>query len=67
LVTFASRKNAFDQVEQELLVELADDIAHALHGQSLQNELERQNDLLRKAQQIAKVGAWGTKTERFAR
>jgi PAS domain S-box-containing protein len=46
LATFASRPNAFDETEKNLLVELGDDIAHALHAQALQTELEQTNEEL---------------------
>jgi PAS domain S-box-containing protein len=43
LTVFASRPDFFDRTEQDLLVELGDDIAHALHRQSLQTELKQTN------------------------
>jgi PAS domain S-box-containing protein len=39
LAVFADRPQAFDESEQQLLSELGDDIAHALHAQQLQAEL----------------------------
>jgi PAS domain S-box-containing protein len=56
LAAFASRPNAFDQTEQELLEELGDDIGHALHAQTLQTELERTNDELNTVLEHAPVG-----------
>jgi PAS domain S-box-containing protein len=56
LATFASRPNAFDQAEQELLEELSDDIGHALHTQTLQTKLEQTNDELNTILEHAPVG-----------
>lgn len=50
LATFASRPNAFDQAEQELLEELGDDIAQALYAQTLQRELEQAETLFENTQ-----------------
>ena len=50
LAAFASRPNAFDQTEQRLLEELGDDIAHALHAQTLQTELKQAETLFQNAQ-----------------
>jgi len=47
LAIFASRTHAFDESEQQLLAELGDDIAHALHGQSIERDLQRTNDEFR--------------------
>ena len=58
LATFASRPNAFDQTEQKLLTELADDIGHALHSQHLQTELEQSRDFFREAERLGDIGAW---------
>jgi PAS domain S-box-containing protein len=46
LATFAARPNAFDDIERELLVELGENVAHALHARALQTELERTNEEL---------------------
>lgn len=46
LATFASRPSAFDETEQNLLSELGDDIAHALHAQTLQTEFKQTSDEL---------------------
>jgi PAS domain S-box-containing protein len=58
LVVSTEHAEAFDHSERSLLVELADDIAHALHAVHIQSELERRNDLFEKAEDIADVGAW---------
>jgi len=58
LVVYTDHAETFDQSERSVLVELADDIAHALHAVHIQSELERRNDLFKKAQDIADVGAW---------
>jgi len=56
LTAFASRPNAFDQTEGDLLAELADDTAHALHRQSLQADLEQTNAELRCIMRQVPVG-----------
>ncbi|MFB6297452.1 MAG: PAS domain S-box protein [Salinirussus sp.] len=58
LVVYVGETDAFDEAERSLLVELGDDIAHALDSVRTRAELERRNDLFRKAQDIADVGAW---------
>ena len=56
LVTFASRPDAFDQTEQDLLVELGDDIAYALHNQYLQAEIEQANAELNTVMRQVPIG-----------
>jgi PAS domain S-box-containing protein len=41
LAIFASRPHAFGESEQRVLTELGNDIAHALHNQAVEAELER--------------------------
>ncbi|MBV0923011.1 PAS domain S-box protein [Halomicroarcula limicola] len=41
LVVYADRPRAFDETEAQLLTELGDDIAHALHAQRVRTDLER--------------------------
>jgi len=43
LVVYADRVNLFDDEEQALLAELADDIAHAIHSREIRRELEVRN------------------------
>ncbi len=50
LATFASRPNAFDETEQNLLVELGDDIAHALHAQTLRKKYNQRQQELRRTE-----------------
>jgi PAS domain S-box-containing protein len=42
LAVFSDRSHAFDDSEQELLEELGDDIAHAIHAQEVQNQLREE-------------------------
>jgi len=56
LVAFAARPDAFDRTEREVLTELADDTAHALHSQSLRMELERTNAELSSIMRHVPVG-----------
>ncbi|MFB6149445.1 MAG: PAS domain S-box protein, partial [Halobacteriales archaeon] len=44
LALLTDRPDAFDDTEQDLLVELGDDIAHALHAQEVNNELRRSKE-----------------------
>lgn len=46
LAVFADRPRAFDETEQALLVELGENIAHALNAQRLQTELKETNSRL---------------------
>lgn len=46
LVLYAEEPNAFDEQEQALLDELADDIAHAIHAREVREDLERFHSLL---------------------
>ncbi|MBX0294119.1 PAS domain S-box protein [Haloarcula nitratireducens] len=41
LVVYADRPRAFDETEEQLLTELGDDIAHALHARQVRTDLER--------------------------
>jgi PAS domain S-box-containing protein len=41
LVVYADRPHAFDEAEQDLLLDLADDIAHALHSRQMRSDLQR--------------------------
>ena len=56
LVAFAARPDAFDRTERDVLTELADDTAHALHSQSLRTELERTNAELSSIMRHVPVG-----------
>jgi len=47
LIVYAGRPNAFDEDETDLLVELGDDIAHALHSRATETELQRTNNEFR--------------------
>lgn len=49
LAVFASRRYAFDETEQELLAELGDDIAHAMHAQDVQSVLQTRNRAINEA------------------
>lgn len=51
LATFASRPNAFDEAEQEFLVELGNDIAHTLHTQTLEQKYKQRQQELQRAEQ----------------
>jgi PAS domain S-box-containing protein len=44
LVVYADRANAFDENERELLGELGDDVAHALHSFDVRDQLRRERD-----------------------
>jgi PAS domain S-box-containing protein len=44
LGVYAARPNAFDEDERELLVELGDDIAHAIHSFDVQEQLQTGRD-----------------------
>lgn len=44
LVVYAEQPNAFDEAERDLLAELGDDIAHALHSFEVQNQLRTERD-----------------------
>jgi len=44
LVVYAEQPNAFDETERELLAELGDDIAHALHSIEIQDRLRTERD-----------------------
>ena len=44
LNVYADRPNAFDDQETEVLAELGDDIANAIHNQTVQRTLERERD-----------------------
>ncbi|MFB6253149.1 MAG: PAS domain S-box protein, partial [Halobacteriaceae archaeon] len=44
LVVYAERSYAFDDDEQDLLAELGDDIAHAIHGVQTQKQLREERD-----------------------
>ena len=44
LVVYADRPNAFDEDERELLVELGDDVAHALHSFDVRRRLRTERD-----------------------
>lgn len=48
LAVYADRPYAFDETERNLLVELGDDIAHALYRLDTQAELQRRNRQLQK-------------------
>jgi PAS domain S-box-containing protein len=47
LAVFADRPDAFDEAEREMLTELGDDIAHALHARATRTELRRLTDEFR--------------------
>ena len=44
LAVYAEHPNAFDETERELLAELGDDIAHALHSIEIQDRLRTERD-----------------------
>ncbi|WP_430505975.1 GAF domain-containing protein [Haloparvum sp. PAK95] len=46
LVVYASRTDVFDDAEQELLAELAADVAHAVHARQVRSDLEEFRALL---------------------
>jgi len=56
LLAFAGRPDAFDRTERDVLTELASDIGHALHSQSLRMELERTNAELNSIMRHVPVG-----------
>ncbi|WP_284009437.1 PAS domain S-box protein [Haloarcula pelagica] len=41
LVVYADRSHAFDEAERDLLTDLGDDIAHAIHSRTIRSELRR--------------------------
>lgn len=47
LALFTDRPNPFDETEQELLLELGDDIAHAIHAQEVKDALRQTRDQFR--------------------
>lgn len=47
LAVFAREPNAFDATEQEVLIELGDDIAHAMEAIDLRNELRSEKERFR--------------------
>ncbi|WP_425601765.1 PAS domain-containing protein [Haloplanus pelagicus] len=49
LAVFADRRYAFDEQEQELLAELGDDIAHAMHAQQVQADLRNRDRAINEA------------------
>ncbi|WP_167768572.1 GAF domain-containing protein [Haloarcula amylovorans] len=49
LAVFADRRYAFDAAEQDLLAELGNDIAHAMHAQEVQSTLRTRNRAIEEA------------------
>lgn len=56
LAVYADRPQAFDEDEQELLVELGEDISHALAALTLRDELQSEKQRYQQLTETARVG-----------
>ena len=55
LCVYADRSEAFDAVERELLAELGDDVAHAIHSLAVQAQLRADRRRLARSERILEV------------
>lgn len=58
VVVLSRRPDSFDGAERDVLAELADDVAHAIHAAETRERLRRREKHLSHAQSVAKLGSW---------